>query len=147
MDSVCNKTGKGIIHNYDQQNIAGDKIVTDKATDLMWQQGGSSHYMKYLKVKNWIAQLNITDYAGYNNWRLPTLEEAMSLVEREKKNGDLYINPVFDKTQMYIWTSDLAIGASSYSWIVSFDNGSCYSYYVGNLSYYVPAVRSRQSSE
>jgi hypothetical protein len=41
----------------------------------------------------------------YNDWRLPTLEEAVSLLESDKKNG-LFIAPVFDKWQSSIWTGN-----------------------------------------
>ncbi|HJN67852.1 MAG TPA: hypothetical protein QF602_00170, partial [Candidatus Marinimicrobia bacterium] len=35
----------------------------------------------------------------------PTLEEAASLLESNKRN-DLYIDPVFSKKQRWIWTGD-----------------------------------------
>jgi hypothetical protein len=47
----------------------------------------------------------------------------MSLMERTKKNSDLYIDPVFDNTQRWVWTSDLE-GASR-AWVVGFKFGLC----------------------
>ncbi len=97
--------------------------------------------MNYGDAKLWVEQLN---FAGYSDWRLPTLEEAMSLVESKINSDGLYIDSKFDKTQQYIWTSDLVKGKSRV-WIIHFLGGFCesHSYYY----YYVRAVRSRQSSE
>jgi len=133
----ANPNGKGIKHDY--QKSADGKTVLDKTTALMWEQFGSPKYMRYNEAKNYISQLNRKKFAGYNDWRLPTLEEAMSLMEPEKKHGDLYIDPVFDKTQRYIWTSDLH--SASLAWVVFFYNGNCIHGHVG-LKYSVRAVRS-----
>jgi hypothetical protein len=70
---------------------------------------------------------------------LPTLEEGMSLMEREKKSFDLYIDPVFDHRQSYIWTAD-KVGAGR-AWFVVFNLGSCGRLDFGN-GYDVRAVRS-----
>jgi len=37
--------------------------------------------MTYEKVQAYIAQLNRANFGGYSDWRLPTLEEAMCLME------------------------------------------------------------------
>ncbi len=118
-----NPEGKGISHNYSEQELNGDKIIYDESTNLMWQQGGSSKYIKYEKVKKWIEELNSKGYAGYKDWRLPTLEEAMSLMEPEARNG-MYIDPLFDIKQDWIWTSDLYKGGRS-AWVVYFGDGGC----------------------
>ena len=99
-------------------------VIYDLKTGLMWQQGGSPDKMKFEPTKNWIAELNRKQYAGYNDWRLPTLEEAMSLMEPKKLNGDLYIDPIFDSNQSWIWTSDPYSGASA-QWVVHFNYGKC----------------------
>ena len=133
--------GNGPSHKYKEQTIQEDKIIVDDASQLMWQQGGSFKSMNYESAEKWLVELNNNGFAGFNDWRLPTLEEAMSLMEPEKKNGDLYIDPVFDARQRWIWTADKVKGEPR-AWYVHFTYGSCYSYYLHRYRLYVRAVRS-----
>ena len=121
--SDWNKAGKGIAHQYESKTINGGKVVQDHATGLMWQQSGSSNYITFAAAEEYLREMNSQSFAGFNDWRLPTLEEAMSLMEREKKNGHLYIDPIFDDTQSWIWTGDKAGGSSC--WVAYFSNGYC----------------------
>jgi hypothetical protein len=145
-DRARNPGKKNFKNEFLKQQIDGENIVIDKTSGLMWQQGGSSDRILYREAEKRIKELNAKRYAGFNDWRLPTLEEAMSLMEPEKKNGNIYIDPVFDKTQRWIWTSDPISGSSDRFWVIDFDDGECYSYASANFSYYVRAVRSGQSS-
>lgn len=123
-DRTRNRNGKGIAHNYRRETLANEQtIVLDQATRLMWQQSGPSNRMNYTDAKNYVRGLNDQRFAGYSNWRLPTLEEAMSLMEPEKKNGNLYIDPVFGQEQILIWTADEE-GAGTV-WVVTFSGGTC----------------------
>jgi len=143
-DSSKNEAGHGFENHYKTETIKGDKVVFDEASGLMWQQSGSSKWMVYEEAKKWIDELNKKGYAGYNDWRLPTLEEAMSLMEPKKMNGDLYFDPLFDKNQSWIWTSDQVHGAAA-QWVVDFYLGKCYYDFLG-LNDHVRAVRFGQSS-
>ncbi|MCA9733977.1 TIR domain-containing protein [candidate division KSB1 bacterium] len=131
-----NPGGKGIKHNYEKQYDG--EVVFDRTTGLYWQQSGAIDYIPYKKAEDYIAKLNRDKFAGYSDWRLPTLEEAMSLMEPTQKNGDLYIDSVFDKTQRWIWTVDKE--SASRPWFVGFLFGDCGG---GSLddSTYVRAVR------
>ncbi|MCB9501891.1 MAG: DUF1566 domain-containing protein [Deferribacteres bacterium] len=40
---------------------------------------------EFEKAVVYIDSLNKANFAGYSDWRLPTLEEAMTLMEPEKK--------------------------------------------------------------
>jgi hypothetical protein len=108
-----------INHDYNLITIGGDKAVVDNATGLMWHQSGSD-YMKWKKAKKWIRKLNKRGYAGYQDWRLPTLEEAASLLESNKRN-DLYIDPIFSKYHEHIWTGDSKAGSGA-AYVVGFSN-------------------------
>ncbi len=141
-DSDWNKTAPGWQNQFVPQSIQGDKVVMDRSTGLMWQQSGSPDYLYWKDVQKWIDDLNRKGYAGYHDWRLPTLEEAMSLMEPKKLNDDLYIDPVFDKTQRWIWTTDQVAGGSL-RWVVDFDDGGCNGYYIYSTT--VRLVRSGQS--
>ncbi len=62
-------------------------------------------------------------------------------MESTKKNGNLYIDPVFDKKQQWIWTADKQ--ASGVAWGVYFYQGHCNHRYVFYYTF-VRAVRSGQ---
>jgi tetratricopeptide (TPR) repeat protein len=120
-DSHRNNSASGFHNDFKLQNAG--KVVYDSASGLMWQQSGSDKCMEYRDAKAFVTKLNSNRFAGYNDWRLPTLEEAMSLIESSEKSGDLFIDPVFDSTQRYIWTSDM--NNTSRAWVVYFGNGDC----------------------
>ena len=110
-----------ILHEYEEEIIGDDKVVIDHATGLMWHPSGSCEYMKRKEVKKWIRGLNRKGYAGYYDWRVPTVEEASSLLEASEKNGNLYIDTVFDKKQRWLWTGDSC--SSGGMWRVYLDGG------------------------
>jgi len=143
-DYNINREGHGFANQFEVQLIKDDKIVIDRASDLMWHQEGSSKHFRFKKAKQWLEEFNQKGYAGYRDWRLPTLEEAMSLMEREKKNDNLYIDSVFNDKQRWIWTCDLIKGLS-WMWVINFDNGFCF-YHKLCHSFWIQAVRSIQSS-
>jgi len=101
-DSQFNNHNNHILHIY---RPVGGIIVADYAYRLMWQQSGSLEKLNINKAKEYVMILNDNALGGYNDWRLPTLEEAMCLLE-PSKGYSLHINPVFDAKQEIIWTSD-----------------------------------------
>jgi hypothetical protein len=135
-DSILNRKAKGIENRFieDRKKLT----VKDEATGLIWEQSGSVTDMNYEDAKKHVVVMNNEAYAGYKDWRLPTLEEAMSLMETKKKHGDLYISELFDKTQRWIWTADKKDG--SVAWVVDFIGGDCDYGRVGDGSH-VRAVR------
>ena len=52
------------------------------------------------------------------------MEEAASLLEAQKRNGYLYIDPLFEGRQFSIWTSDPSAENRHHLWIVRFNLGN-----------------------
>ena len=123
-------------HKYEKILINGSSVVKDNATGLMWHQPGSDKYMGWAEAKKWVERLNNKGYAGYNDWRLPTLEEAVSLIDPDEKSDGLHIDTVFDTNQSWIWTGD-SCGPDG-AWDVEFGNGSVHwSDISRDINYYV----------
>jgi hypothetical protein len=139
-DKKKNENGYDIVKMFEFREINGEKIVFDPDSGLMWQRSGSLRSMWFESAKQWIEELNRIGYGGYNDWRLPTLEEAMSLMKKQRLNGDMHIDLMFDKNQISIWTSDVT-SAGSRSWVVFFNYGSCYANCF-DFNNFVRAVRS-----
>ncbi len=127
------------INNDYQDNNNG--TITDNATGLIWQKSGSNNMLKYKAVKAYIKSLNNSRFAGQNDWRLPTIPELISLLEPSEKSKNLYIDPIFDKTQNWCWSADQA--SSGRAWLVHFYDGRVRWNLVVSLSY-VRGVRCRQ---
>ena len=128
-----------ISHCFELKPIADGEVVIDHATELMWYQSGSKEYFNLKKALKWIKMANKKNYASFNDWRLPTLEEASSLLEHEMKDG-YFIDPVFDKRQWGTWTGDK--NGRSNAWIVTFVNGTVSQTPVGSDATFVRPVRS-----
>jgi len=120
----------------------GNGTISDLATGLHWQQSGSGG-ITYQKAKKYVRKLNREKFAGFNDWRLPTIEELASLLESEKRTNDLYIDPIFHKSQRWCWSSDTVKGSSGLAWVVYFYCGYV-DYYNLNSSGYVRVVRAGQ---
>ena len=69
---------------------AGDTAtLVDLKTSLMWQRQGLD-IGSIRTIQRKISELNKEGYAGFSDWRLPTLEEAMSIMDQKKnKKGVL----------------------------------------------------------
>jgi Protein of unknown function (DUF1566)/TIR domain len=79
-----NDSGTGIEHEYEAQALDGAHVVADHATGLMWQKGGSDDGVGLPEAERYVGDLNAKTWAGFSDWRLPTLEEAKSLMTTDK---------------------------------------------------------------
>jgi len=118
---------------------AVEGLVRDYATDRIWQRDGSIG-----GSKNWSdAQAycaNLT--TGGDNWRLPTLMELRSIVDRSAYNPTIAAN-VFTNTptgDLGYWSNTTLAGAPTSAWYVNFYNGYN-NYFDGSTSHRVRCVR------
>ena len=119
----------------------GDGTVIDRKTGLMWEKSGSNYVLNFKKAEDYIISLNNKGFAGYNDWRLPTIEELASLLESSQLNNDLYIDPLFDSQQRWCWSSTTRSSGSW--WVVNFFHGNVY-WRLDDFYNYVRGVRARQ---
>lgn len=154
-DSQLNPDGTCRNHFIDNQN----GTITDLTTGLMWQRSGSRGVLRKNYAFAYIKDLNNKNFAGYSDWRIPTIEELASLLEKDKRNG-VHIDPVFDAQQIRCWSHDGAESMhisdlSTAAWVADYHYGKIkkanwYSRHEGSWTHryevvpdnYVRAVRS-----
>ena len=154
-----NAGGKGLAHQYETKAVQNVLVVVDHATGLMWQRGGSGDIVQggMKGAEGYVRGLNTKKFAGFDDWRLPTLEEAMSLMTSPEKGqpgevndgdghivkGVDHIDASFENSAApFLWTSDQQSPARG--WVVYFWDGICD---LESLEFnaYVRAVRSLRS--
>ncbi len=116
----------------------GDETISDKATGLIWEKSGSDYPMDWHQAREYIRSLNIRRFAGYDNWRLPTVDELLSLITKPSHGEDICIEPIFDRKQKWLWSIDRRSYTSA--WYVSLDMGFV-AWHDFSGSYYVRGVR------
>jgi len=84
----------------------GDNATaTDLVSGVAWQLDGCD-LTSITKVRNYIDDLNRSNFSGHNDWRLPTLDEAMSLLKSEKNGKGLHLHQAFSSEQPFIFVVD-----------------------------------------
>jgi uncharacterized protein DUF1566/carboxypeptidase family protein/Big-like domain-containing protein len=135
-------------HHYTDNS---DGTVTDDVTGLMWQQTSSAPWMNWYEATGTAHATDnpggATDYCGdlpdggYDDWRLPTLHELVTLADLSKTN------PSIDQTAFpaipggSFWSSSSYASNSNYAWYVDFYGGSSY-YHDKTSPSYARCVRS-----
>lgn len=125
---------------YVQNDFSVDKengIVTDHATGLVWEWSGSPYPGDYSHSRAHIDRLNHLGLSGRTRWRLPTIDELMTLLRDTPHGGDHCLEPAFDQTRQRLWSADRR--SFTAAWFVNMDLG-----YVAcqdlSAAYYVKGV-------
>jgi TPR repeat protein len=108
-------------HQYEMRQVAELRLIADRATRLVWMRQQNLVRMSLEKIKDWIASLNRVRYGGIGDWRLPTVEEAASLLQKNPGDEKIFLDAIFGADITSIWTGDSS--GESMSWIVDFQNG------------------------
>ena len=99
------------------------QLLIDASTSLMWQRGGID-ITSSRRMQQQIDKLNQEHFAGYDDWRLPTLEETMSLLEPELNAKGLHLHPAFSREQPFIFVA--ARRNPGGYWFVDFKHGRAF---------------------
>ena len=93
-----------------------DGTTLDKRNGLMWMSNDywqmEHKWVNWYTAKEYVQRMNNKRFAGYNDWRLPSVEEASFLYERRKRNIDkdgdkIFIDSIFPKGSGWsTWTSE-----------------------------------------
>ena len=123
------------------------KAWTDKDTGLMWEvktQENIKHEYVWKDAFLYAEKLNTNNYAGFNDWRVPTFEELKTLLTKEKNNGSYIKYPLLkNNNNNGYWSSTTRAYGTVFAWDVYFSTGDTY---YGNKagSLYVRCVRGGQ---
>jgi len=113
------------------------QTVYDEQTKLTWQDNT-------VQVASWsgaVAYCETLDFAEAQDWRLPNVNELLSIVDLTKNHPAIDGTAFSITSSQYYWASTSSVYPDTgYAWRVSFDNG--YTSYWGKGSYwYVRCVR------
>jgi hypothetical protein len=125
-------------------NDNGNGTVTDYNTTLMWQQQDDGNtYNWYQASQNVCSSLSL---GGFTDWRLPTKQELLSIVDYSNQASPTINHTYFPITQVFdYWTSTTCIEYQDHAWRVYFYDGSSdfYTKSYGQNNMYVRCVRGQ----
>jgi hypothetical protein len=136
----------------ERYTLHSDSTVTDTATGLQWQRcslgqdwDGSTCTGSAIS-SSWKLALQLANssrFAGYNDWRLPNIEELRSIVAYDRYDPAINNNIFPNTPSSQYWSSSPFADSSSAAWYVRFDERIKY-YADRSYDYAVRLVRGGQ---
>jgi hypothetical protein len=104
-------------------------MVRDNVTGLIWEvktDDGSVHdkdntYHQY--ENDLVFLLNLNTFGGFSDWRLPTVKELSSLVNRDRCNPSVDVSYFPHTAESFYWASTMVAGIATYAWVIDFRKG------------------------
>jgi formylglycine-generating enzyme required for sulfatase activity len=97
----------------------GDGTITDNNTLLMWQKTDGGE-MTFEDASQYCKNLTL---GGYNDWRLPTGIELLSINNYNNLNPALDVSVFTQTNAQYWWTSEKRADDSTFIWVVNAGGG------------------------
>jgi Protein of unknown function (DUF1566)/Putative binding domain, N-terminal/Viral BACON domain len=139
------KTNQDGVKNYNDPHDA-DNTYTWYDSNPATNAGNAGTPGTGTDTEDFIKALNDANYGGYNDWRMPTINELSYIVNYSIPNpGPAIDTGYFPNTAAsWYWSSTTYAGYTNYAWLVNFGNGYV-NYNYKNDSNYVRAVLGGQS--
>lgn len=83
-----------------------DGTVLDRATGLMWEQYGSRYPLTWERAHVHVDRLNRHAYGNRTDWRLPTIDELLTLFTGRTEPGEFCQQSAFDPRKARLWSAD-----------------------------------------
>jgi hypothetical protein len=98
--------------------------VTDICSGLTWQRAGNSQIITNRQASGYCRTTNQENFAGCNNWRLPTLSEGLSLLQPRKNSRGLHLHACFSDAQPFIFVDHRRHPGGQ--WYIDFNEGTVF---------------------
>jgi len=110
---------------------SGDCVV-DKVTGLTWQKLPAQN-MKYADLAVYVATVKNSELCGHTDWRVPTANELLNLMDISKTTGNPanadFLDVVNDAMAGLFWSSEeRAVPGAVDAWIVDADSNGVISF-------------------
>ncbi|MCC7245442.1 MAG: DUF1566 domain-containing protein [Saprospiraceae bacterium] len=99
--------------------VNNNGTVTDTVTGLMWQQSDGGE-MTIESAETYCQNLAL---GGFSDWRLPTAQEAFSILNHSRQNPPLAQDVFANTGAEYWWTSERQAGNVSKIWVTNAGGG------------------------
>ena len=125
-DAYYASLGTCIPQSFEVQTISSQKVVLDNNTGLMWQQTIQTKEYTWSDAVSYCSGLT---YAGYSDWRLPTPQELLTIVDNSKESPaiDTTYFPNMPSPREFFWSSSTSDHINyiiiDAAWIVTFGLG------------------------
>ena len=93
----------------------------DRATGLTWAESPSPFPLTWDEARAYLERLNQNAPPSTTPWRLPTVEELITLIQPKTNPEDLCTPTIFDADKKWFWTADTR--TFTQAWFVDLENG------------------------
>ncbi len=113
------------------KTIAGDDVVIDRATGLMWaadfNEAGcnNSWQIQWSNAISYADGNGALDFASFDDWRVPSILELITIMNYSEDNPARQQPPFanFPSTSLYFWSSTTVKGNTLAAWTVGQRSG------------------------
>lgn len=112
--------------------VAAGGCVTDKVTGLTWQKSDNSIFLNkaYSDLTAYVSAVNADSLCGYSDWRVPSANELMNLMDISKVSGQTAnadSNISGNMTGVF-WSSEVTVPGTVDAWLVDASSNGVISY-------------------
>ncbi len=108
------------------EGVTDDDVVIDRSTGLMWAADGNEAGCKDSGRTGWdiaIDYANALDFAGFTDWRVPNINELLSLVDYSEINPAIDASFFPNTSGTPYWSSTGSSTSDTDAWYVTFNRG------------------------